>query len=183
MGSFPLTPERLEEALCGRIDNDRYFPFVAVDDGAVVVFFILCQPGDCDEELRFGFVIVSPQIRGKSYGKKMLEFGKKFAFEIYGAKKLGLGVFENNPAALYCYKAAGFKETGIIEKYKLNDEEWLCIEMEMNNVKKIIETERLILREYTTDDFAALYEIMSDEETMQHYPAPFDEEHTRGWIK
>lgn len=27
MGSFPLTPERLEEALCGRIDNDRYFRF------------------------------------------------------------------------------------------------------------------------------------------------------------
>lgn len=74
---------------------------------------------------------------------------------------------------MHCYKAVGFKETGIAEKYKLKDEEWTCIEMEMNRAKKIIETERLILREYTTDDFAALYEIMSDPETMQHYPAPF----------
>ena len=47
----------------------------------------------------------------------------------------------------------------------------------------MIETERLILRNYTMDDFTALYEIVSDAETMQHYPAPFDEEKTRGWIK
>ena len=37
-----------------------------------------------------------------------------------------------------------------------------------------LETPRLILREYTPDDFDALYEIMSDPQTMQHYPAPFD---------
>ena len=47
----------------------------------------------------------------------------------------------------------------------------------------IIETERLLLREYTMDDFEALYEIMSDVETMQHYPAPFDEARTRRWIE
>ena len=47
----------------------------------------------------------------------------------------------------------------------------------------IIETNRLILREYTLDDFDALYEIVSDPETMKHYPKPFDEERTRGWIE
>ena len=46
-----------------------------------------------------------------------------------------------------------------------------------------IETERLLLREYTIDDFDSLYEIMSDVETMQHYPAPFDEARTRRWIE
>lgn len=46
----------------------------------------------------------------------------------------------------------------------------------------MIETERLILRQYTLDDFPALYEILSDPETMQHYPAPFDEDRTRNWI-
>jgi len=47
----------------------------------------------------------------------------------------------------------------------------------------MIETERLILREYTWEDYDALYEILSDEETMQHYPAPYDEEKTRHWIE
>lgn len=46
-----------------------------------------------------------------------------------------------------------------------------------------IETPRLLLREYTTEDFDALYEILSDPETMAHYPAPFTPEDTRHWIE
>ncbi len=46
-----------------------------------------------------------------------------------------------------------------------------------------LETDRLILREYTMDDFDSLYQIMSDAETMQHYPVSFDEERTRAWIE
>ena len=46
----------------------------------------------------------------------------------------------------------------------------------------MIETERLKLRKYTMDDFDALYEILSDPETMLHYPAPYDMDRTRGWI-
>ena len=47
----------------------------------------------------------------------------------------------------------------------------------------MIETERLLLREYTPDDYDALYEIVSDPETMAYYPAPFDEVRTRRWIE
>ncbi len=45
-----------------------------------------------------------------------------------------------------------------------------------------METERLVLREYTMDDFESLLEIVSDAETMQHYPAPFDKDRTKNWI-
>lgn len=51
------------------------------------------------------------------------------------------------------------------------------------NMDRILETERLILREYTEDDFDDLFEILADEETMQHYPHPFDEETVRNWIR
>lgn len=46
----------------------------------------------------------------------------------------------------------------------------------------ILETERLILREYTPADFGALYEILSDPETMAHYPRPYDEAGVWRWI-
>lgn len=46
----------------------------------------------------------------------------------------------------------------------------------------VIETERLILRKYNTDDFDSLYEILSDQETMAHYPYPFDREKVSNWI-
>ena len=46
----------------------------------------------------------------------------------------------------------------------------------------VIETERLILREYTWEDLDDLYEILSDAETMQHYPKPYDLDGTKRWI-
>lgn len=46
----------------------------------------------------------------------------------------------------------------------------------------IIETERLVLREYQESDFLSLFEILSDPVTMQHYPKPYDEEGTKRWI-
>ena len=46
----------------------------------------------------------------------------------------------------------------------------------------IIETERLILRESTWEDFNDLYEILSCPITMSYYPKPYDEEGTKRWI-
>ena len=46
----------------------------------------------------------------------------------------------------------------------------------------MIETERLLLREYTPADFDALYEIISDPKTMAHYPAPYDRAGTQRWL-
>lgn len=47
----------------------------------------------------------------------------------------------------------------------------------------VLETERLILREYTWDDFDVLYTLLSDPVTMQHYPQPYNEAGTRRWIQ
>lgn len=45
------------------------------------------------------------------------------------------------------------------------------------------ETERLLLREITWDDFDSWRAILSDAETMKHYPAPYDEEGVKRWIR
>ena len=49
-------------------------------------------------------------------------------------------------------------------------------------MKKILETERLILREYTMADFEDLLAILSDPITMQHYIRPYDEAGTNRWL-
>ena len=46
----------------------------------------------------------------------------------------------------------------------------------------ILETTRLIIREYTQADFDALYEILSDAETMKYYPKPYDKNGVQRWI-
>ena len=45
-----------------------------------------------------------------------------------------------------------------------------------------METERLLLRELSYDDYDALYEILSDSDIMQHYPYTFDESRVKNWI-
>ncbi|HIQ98103.1 MAG TPA: GNAT family N-acetyltransferase [Candidatus Scybalocola faecavium] len=110
---------------------EKLMPFTAFDESGMVGFFTLRNPGDSLDELRFGFVIVDPSKRGKGYGKAMLRMGLKFVFEIYGANKASLGVFENNTKAYNCYKAAGFKEmiSNKDESYHILGEDWKCIEM------------------------------------------------------
>ena len=49
--------------------------------------------------------------------------------------------------------------------------------------KPIIETDRLKLRKFSYSDFDLLFEILSDPETMQHYPTPFDEKRVKGLIE
>jgi RimJ/RimL family protein N-acetyltransferase len=46
----------------------------------------------------------------------------------------------------------------------------------------ILETPRLILREYTQADYDALSAILTDPETMQYYPRPYDAAGVQRWL-
>ena len=46
----------------------------------------------------------------------------------------------------------------------------------------VIETERLLIREMTEEDFPALYKVLADSDIMKHYPYVFDEDRVRNWI-
>ena len=46
-----------------------------------------------------------------------------------------------------------------------------------------LETERLRLRPYTTNDIDDLLQILGDPETMTYYPEPYSREGTLGWIE
>ena len=126
LGQYPAGLEQL-----ARLGN--VIRFTAVDDNEPVGFFTLRNPGDTLDELRFGFVIVSPEKRGQGVGKKMLELGIRYAFQIYGVKRLTLGVFDNNFPAYFCYFAAGFRKIFPIESesYLLQGKVWKCIYMEI----------------------------------------------------
>ncbi len=124
MGDYPITQEEF-----GFVDS--LIAFTAFDEDKTIGFFTLRNPGGNIDELRIGFVILNPELRGHGKGKEMLKLALKYAFEIYGAKRVSLGVFENNEPAYYCYKAAGFEDVAVdeIETYRVLNEEWRCKEM------------------------------------------------------
>lgn len=84
--------------------------------------------------IRLGFVIVDDKKRGMGYGKRMIQMATRYAFDMLKAEKVTLGVFENNPSAYYCYKAAGFSEIVMEQEIVLEmlGEKWKVIELELN---------------------------------------------------
>lgn len=127
-GNYPIT----QKEFCF---VESLMPFTAFDETGIVGFFTLRNPGESLDELRFGFVVVNPHKRGKGYGKAMLQLGLKIVFEVYGAKKASLGVFENNLPAYYCYKAVGFFDTipDAAKTYCILGEEWKVKELIIEN--------------------------------------------------
>lgn len=121
-GEYPATIQRFND----EIFNGECWPFAVVDDSELVGFFIIRAPEY--KEFRMCFIILSPEYRGKGYGKKLISLGLA---KIKGLKpkKISLGVFENNPDAYKCYKSVGFKEIGSTA-YEFMGEKWNCIEME-----------------------------------------------------
>lgn len=129
LGSFPVSEQRLLEAVSARENNPNYFPLVAFDEDGLVGFLTVRTPGEDDKKVALGYVIINPSKRNKGYGKQMLKQTLKFAFELYGANEVSLDVFDSNEQAYNCYKSIGFKETGKQEIISIDKYSWNYIEM------------------------------------------------------
>lgn len=115
-------------------DEDNFYPVTAFDESGVVGHLILRFVDPEKKVCRLGFVIVDDTKRGKGYGKAMVKLALKYVFEILGAEKATIGVFENNPSAYHCYKAAGFDDapTEEFEYFNIDGEDWRCLELEID---------------------------------------------------
>ncbi len=137
-GVYPITAEDINYKYlecngdCEEADN--FYPLTAVDENGPVGHLILRYANAEKTTIRLGFIIVDDSKRGMGYGKRMIQMAVRYAFDMLNAKKITLGVFDNNPSAYYCYKAAGFQEIPL-EKVIVLDilgEKWGIIEMEVN---------------------------------------------------
>lgn len=131
---YPITSEIMNLYYDRDRNNGRIWGMTAFDETGIVGHFTMRFPDDKSfDEIRLGFVIVDDKKRGKGYGKEMLSLAVQYAFDFIKVKKISLGVFENNTAALNCYRSCGFRivELETAESYQCMDETWNCIEMEL----------------------------------------------------
>ena len=130
-GNYPITAEIIDKKYssdngdCAEPDN--FYPWTAFDENGVVGHFIMRYINGDKKVIRFGWVVVDSSVRGKGYGTQMLRLGIKYAFEMLGAQKVTIGVFENNAPAHTCYKKVGFADVDVVK-----DGRWNIIEMEIN---------------------------------------------------
>lgn len=66
LGEYPISKEQFQKV-------NSVMAFTAIDENEITGFFTMRNPGESLDELRFGFVIVDSEKRGKGYGKAMIQ--------------------------------------------------------------------------------------------------------------
>lgn len=129
---FPMEENDIDQNYAPQIKSGRFIPLTAVDENGVPVgHFIIRYPReDDDSTVRFGFVVIAPDIRGKGIGRELIRLGIEYVRKNLPVRRIDLGVFADNDNARRCYEACGFKEYSrrICE---LPVGIWECIDMEL----------------------------------------------------
>ena len=128
---YPLEREGFDRMLDETASRNGDKPYIAEAGGEPAGFFCLSVNGETKEGM-LKFVIVSPERRGKGYGREMISLAAGYAFDAEGAIAVCLNVFSVNEAARKCYKSAGFVEQSLTENaFVYNGESWGRVRMIM----------------------------------------------------
>ena len=128
--NYPITPDDININYLECSKNSGFYPLTMIDDDIVIGHLILRNPSEDKSIIRMGFIIVDNKIRGKGYGKKLIELAITYARVKLNAKEINLGVFTCNEGAFHCYEKMGFEVVDIQKNaYKFYDENWDQAEM------------------------------------------------------
>jgi len=129
-GDYPIKAEDINNNYDECVSAGNFYPMTLMDGDKIIGHLILRNPDSNKDTIRLGFIIVNPDLRGKGYGKTLINEAIKYAKNALNAKEINLGVFENNESAYHCYKSVGFKEVRTDKNvYTFQNESWNCIEM------------------------------------------------------
>ena len=126
---YPITAEDMNRHYDSFRDSDAFWAMTAYDEAGVAGQLIMRFTDEAKKQLRFGFIIVDADRRGQRVGSTMLRMAVRYAREFLLVEKITLGVFAENPSALKCYQAVGFRESGERHCHQIMGEKWTCLEM------------------------------------------------------
>lgn len=128
---YPITAEDLNAYYAAYDRADNYYVMTAYDQSGVVGHIMMRFTDSAKEILHFGFIAIDRSRRGRGYGKEMLALAIRFAFEMLGARRITLGVFDQNLPARACYRAMHFVDgdPANAEECRVMEEVWRFSEM------------------------------------------------------
>jgi RimJ/RimL family protein N-acetyltransferase len=129
--SFPLTIKTMEWYLRDTNvpgESDAFvFKAVETETGEVVGHISLGGLSWKNRSSRISRVLVSPVAQQKGICQQMTKAVLKIGFEELGLHRIGLGVYENNKAALNCYLKSGFNIEGVSRDILWYNDEFLSM--------------------------------------------------------
>lgn len=112
---IPYTLERHQEV----IENSDEAHFSLIYKNKILGFVILAGLESPHHSIEFRRIIITE--KGQGWGRKSLQFVKKYCFESLNCHRLWLDVFDFNKRAQYLYQSEGFVKEGLLrECYYMN---------------------------------------------------------------
>jgi RimJ/RimL family protein N-acetyltransferase len=110
-GEYPITSDEINQNYRECDKSGGFYPVTLIDEEENVIgHLILRNPTEDKSIIRLGFIIVDNKVRGKGYGKKLLELAIRYAREELLAEEINLGVFKVNESAYKCYTSVGLRK-------------------------------------------------------------------------
>lgn len=125
---YPITGRDLVENYETFAAGGGFYAMCALEGETPVGHFFLKTLTEPDT-LLLGYVVVDDALRGQKIGQRMLRLAIDYAGREFHARRLRLLVFRNNPGAMACYEAVGFRQVGPIKQRELQIGTWDCLEM------------------------------------------------------
>lgn len=129
--SFPLTNKSLDWYIRDSNipgESDAFiFKAVEVENNVVVGHISLGGLSWKNRSSRISRVLVSPGALQRGICQHMVKAVLKIGFEELGLHRIGLGVYENNKAALNCYLKCGFNIEGVSRDILWYNQEYLSM--------------------------------------------------------
>lgn len=138
--TFPITADDMNHYYEEKQQRDNFFVMVAEEDGELVGHFVMRYLDEARRVLRLGFIIVDGTKRGKGYGSRMMRGALRYAFNILKVERVTVCVFDNNPAAIACYRKCGYKESTPpnVEMFEFFGEKWCYREFETTMCQAVV---------------------------------------------
>ena len=119
--TYPITEEQIKDRLAGGAEI-----FEANLDGRMVGTIEIITRDEEAGLVYVGRFVLNPALVGQGLGTQILDTFMQYCKEAFGARKVGLCVFDFNTPAYRCYKKCGFQEI----KTVVRPNGWKAIEME-----------------------------------------------------
>ncbi len=118
---FPLTADHLAAWIAEGAEARPRVCFTAVDaqDGPIGHLQLYRDPPR--RWARLGRFAVAPGLRGRGFGRALLDEAMRMAFVDFGVERLALAVVPGNGPAIGLYRSCGFRDDGPCEPSRLAD--------------------------------------------------------------
>lgn len=108
---YPLNQQRLNAMHTQYCSKGEGGMFTALNqEGMPVGFFAVMRADYKTNNAHLGFIIVDPELRGRGYGKQLVQSAVRYCFCMLFTSSVTLKVYDNNEPAHHCYRAVGFTD-------------------------------------------------------------------------